>query len=77
MPAELAFIISIFLDTTSYAYIEVWDRQGHGVSFLWHGTHAFERWIQEDSDEPTATSNGRGNATTICSAQAIIDTLEA
>ena len=67
-----------FSDTTSFAYIEVWDRQGHGVSFLWHGTHAFERWIQEDSDEPTARTNeNRENATTVSSAPAIIDTLEA
>ena len=66
-----------FSDTMSSAYIEVWDTQRHGVFFLWHGTHALERWIRMFSDAPTATGNVRENATTISSAPAIIDTLEA
>ena len=62
-------------DTISFAYVEVWDTQGLGVSFLWHGTHALERWIQRLPVAPTARGN-RENATTISSAPAIIDTLE-
>ena len=64
-----------FSATISFAYVEVEDSQGLGVSFLWNGTYALERWIQTVPIAPTARGH-RANETTISSAPAIINTLE-